>query len=146
MRCGTTPGVEITPATIRTESWLAIAGGAHGLAFFPPDWDVDAAPAIGSVVEQIRRLEPALLQPVEAVQVEAAPGVRASARSYHGAVYVIAVNAGTSTTNVRLTVPGLGDRILSELDGARTFQARGGTFSDRLGPLRTRIYVAAPVG
>jgi len=42
MRCAGIPGVALSPATIRAESWLAIAGGAHGLGFFPADWDVFA--------------------------------------------------------------------------------------------------------
>src|SRR6185437_5917977 len=54
MRCGTSPGVAITPATIRAESWLALAAGAHGLGFFPPDWDYDAARVIAAIGARIR--------------------------------------------------------------------------------------------
>src|SRR6185437_4264746 len=56
MRCGTSPDVSVTPATIRAEAWLALAGGAHGLAFFPPDWNTDAAPAIRNIAHRIRQL------------------------------------------------------------------------------------------
>ena len=144
MRCGTTPGVAISPATIRAESWLAIAGGAHGLGFFPPDWDLFAASTIGSIAARIRQLEPALLQPVQPVTVEGGADVRASARTYNGAVYVIAVNAGTTASDVHLTVPGLGDRTLRVLGEPTLLQAKGDGFADHLGPLRVRIYVAAP--
>ena len=144
MRCGTSPGVSITPRTIRAESWLALAAGAHGLAFFPPDWDQRAAPVIRGIAARIRQLEPALLQPAQPVHVEAAPGVRASARIYHGAVYVIAVNAGTKATNVRLTVPGLRNRTLLALGRSKTLSARANVLTDRLGPLGVRIYVAPP--
>jgi hypothetical protein len=144
MRCGNSPGVSITPATIRAETWLALAAGAHGLAFFPPDWNQDAAPAIRGIAERIRQLEPALLQPAQPVHIEAATGVRAAARLYHDAVYVIAVNASTKGTDVRLTVPGLGNRTLLVLGESKTLSAHGGVLTDRLGPLRARIYVAPP--
>jgi hypothetical protein len=144
MRCGTSPAVSITPATIRAESWLSLAAGAHGLAFFPPDWDTFAGPVIAAIAARVRQLEPALLEPVVPVQVTGGADVRASARAYHGAVYVIAVNAGTSTSDVHFTVPGLGDRTLTVLGRTQTVAARGGAFTDRLGPLRVRIYVAPP--
>jgi hypothetical protein len=144
MRCGTNPAVALSPATIRAESWLAIAGGAHGLGFFPADWDLFAAPVVQAIAARVRQLEPALLQPVQAVTVEGGADVRASARTYNGAVYVIAVNAGTTASAVRLTVPGLGDRTLRVLGEPAPLQAHGDAFADRLGPLRVRIYVAAP--
>ncbi len=146
MRCGNTPDISIAPATIRAESWLSLAAGAHGLAFFPPDWDVFAPPVIRSIAARIRQLEPALLQPAQPVRVEASPGVRASARMYHGAVYVIAVNGGTAATNIRVTVAGLANRTLLTLGRPNTLNARADAFTDRLGPLGVRIYVAPPVG
>jgi hypothetical protein len=144
MRCGNASGIALSPATIRAESWLALAAGARGLAFFPPDWDYFAAATIGGVATRIRQLEPALLQPARPVQVDAAPSVRAAARFYHGALYVIAVNAGAKTTAVSLNVPGLGNRRLLALGEPKTFSARGDVFTDRLRPLAVRIYVAPP--
>jgi len=79
------------------------------------------------------------------VHVEAAaPGVRAAARIYHDAVYVIAVNADTRGTQVHLTLPGLRDRTLLVLGESKTVNARDGTFTDWLAPLAVRIYVAPP--
>jgi len=144
MRCGSSPGVALSPGTIRAESWLSLAAGAHGLAFFPPDWDDFAAAAITGIAARIRQLEPALLQPVQPVHVEAAPGVRAAARSYHGAVYVIAVNADTKASDIRATVPGLGNRTLLVLGTPKTVKARKDVLTDRLKPLDVRIYVAPP--
>jgi len=146
MRCGNTRATSIAPATIRAESWLSLAAGAHGLAFFPPDWDLFAPPVIRNIVARIHQLEPALLQPAQPVRVEASPGVRASARTYHGAVYVIAVNGGTTATNIRLTVPGLANRTLLTLGRPKRLIARADAFADRLGPLDVRIYVAPPPG
>ena len=134
----------VTPETIEVESWLAIAGGAHGLGFFPPDWGVGIGSVIRGITDRVRRLEPALLQPAVPVDISPeTPAVRASARELGGAVYVIAVNAGTTVAAVQLTEPSLGDRTL-DVVGQQTVQAHGGTFAATLPPLSVRIYVAPP--
>jgi hypothetical protein len=135
----------VTPATIRVESWLAIAGGAHGLGFFPPDWGVGIGSVIRSVTDRVRRLEPALLQPALPVTMSPeTPAVRASARELGGAVYVIAVNAGSSSATVQLTEPSIGNRTLDAVGSPETVQAQNGTFTATLPPLSVQIYVAAP--
>ena len=53
----------VTPRTIRVESWLAIAGGAHGLGFFPNDWGSNVGTVLRGIAARIRQLEPALLRP-----------------------------------------------------------------------------------
>jgi hypothetical protein len=146
MRCSNAPDIAISPGTIRAESWLSLAAGAHGLAFFPPDWDTFAPAVIRGITARIRQIEPALLQPAQPVHVEVSPQVRAAARVYHDAVYVIAVNAGTKATGIRITVPGLGNRTLLVLGTSKSLTAHGDTFADRLRPLGVRIYVAPPPG
>jgi hypothetical protein len=137
------PQVPVTPQTVRAESWLALAGGARGLGFFPKDWDPSVADAIGGVTARIRQLEPALLGPVLAVQ--ASPGtVRASARSRNGALYVLAVNAGLAGASVELHVPELGSRTVEILGSGRTLAAKDGVLDDALPPLGARVYVAPP--
>jgi hypothetical protein len=42
-------------------------------------------------------------------------------------------------------VPGLANRALLLLGGSKTLNAHGDAFTDRLGPLGVRMYVAAPV-
>lgn len=102
------PTVAVTPATVRAESWLALAGGAHGLGYFPKDWDPAIGAAIGGVAARIRQLEPALLTPALPLDVAASsPDVRASERDYHGARYLIAVNAGTVPASIRLPAAAL---------------------------------------
>jgi len=136
------PTVPVTPATIRAESWLAIAGGAHGLGFFPNDWDADTGAVIQGIARRIRQLEPALLEPAVPVSLETSSAdVRASARRYHGVLYVIAVNAGTQAAAIRVRVAG----GPVELAGSgRSLPVSGGAFSDRLAPLAVRIYVVPP--
>jgi hypothetical protein len=144
MRCGDTGPSAVTPATIRAESWLAVAAGARGLAYFPPDWQSGADVVIGGVIRRIRQLEPALLQPALPVDVLGSATVRASARAYDAALYVIAVNAGYTASDVRLTLPQLGDRPLLVLGGEDRLAAQDGVIIDRLPPLGVRIYVAPP--
>lgn len=129
MKC---PAVPVTAATIRAESWLALAGGANGLGFFPNDWDAQTGAAIAAVAARVHQLEPALLSAAEPVQIDSSsPDVRASARTFHGARYVFVVNAGTSPASV--TVPELGA-------GAVVLGSAGPT----LPPLGVRIYVLPP--
>jgi hypothetical protein len=129
MKC---PAVPVTAATIEAESWLALAGGAHGLGFFPNDWDAQTGEAIAAVAARVHQLEPALLAPAEPVQVESSsPNVRASARTFHGARYVFVINAGT--TPAAVTVPELGE-------GAVVLGSRGTV----LPALGVRIYVVPP--
>jgi len=129
MKC---PSVPVTNATIRAESWLALAGGARGLGFFPNDWNAQTGAAIAAVAARVRQLEPALLAPAEPVQVQSSsPDVRASARLFHGARYVFVVNAGTTPASV--TVPELGDDAVVL-----------GNVGTSLPPLGVRIYVVPP--
>jgi hypothetical protein len=66
------------------------------------------------------------------VQIESSsPDVRASARTYHGARYVIAINAGTTPASVTVPELGAGAIVLGD----------SGTV---LPPLGVRIYVVPP--
>ena len=53
----------VTPATVRAESWLAIAGGAHGLGFWPAQWDPAMNAVISGVGRDVARLGPAIYMP-----------------------------------------------------------------------------------
>jgi hypothetical protein len=144
MKC-TAPEAAVTARTIAVESWLAIAGGAHALGFFPSPWGADTGAVIGHVASRIRQLQPALLQPPVPLGVAtASPGVRAAARSYNGASYVIAVNAGSTSAHADLTAADFGERSYLELGASRWLAARKGALSVDLPPLSVRIYVAPP--
>src|SRR5207302_604747 len=90
-RCSRT--LDPTPATIAAETWLAIAGGAHGIGYFPDFWPPDVARGITGVNAEITALAPALLAPETPVSYgpDGTP-VKAGARALNGAVYVIAAN------------------------------------------------------
>ena len=142
MKC---PSVPVTQDDIRAESWLAIAGGAHGLGFFPADWGAEVGATIHGIAARIKQLGPALVQP--ALPVEVAPAtspVRASARELNGALYVIAVNPTSTPASVTLHEPDLGDRPVLVLGQSKAIVASGGTIGIVLPALAARIYVAAP--
>jgi hypothetical protein len=142
MKC---PGVPVTQADIRAESWLAVAGGAHGLGFFPSDWGVAVGATIHGIAARIKQLGPALVQPALPVAVDPATSpVRASARELNGALYVVAVNPTTTPAAVTLQEPDLGDRSVQVLGGPNVIAAKGGAINDVLPGLATRIYIAPP--
>ncbi len=145
MNCPESPGHEITPTTVRAESWLAITGGARGLGFFPWYWDGTIGTRIADIAREVSVLGPYLAQPPLPATVS--PGnspVRAAAFKLNGAFFVAAVSPSRSPVEATVTVPGLGDRTLVPLGEGRTVQSRGGAIADRYEPLAVHLYVAAP--
>src|SRR4051794_14117164 len=141
MKCPQTP---VTGRTIAVESWLALAGGAPGLGFFPSDWHEPTSTALRNVMARIRQFEPVLLRPDAPLTVASPPTVRASARSFGGAYYVIAVNAATTPAQVTLTANALGNRTVEVAGAAQTLQAHDGSLALTLPPFTARILVAPP--
>jgi hypothetical protein len=142
MKC---PSVQVTQADIRAESWLAIAGGANGLGFFPPDWGAAVGATIHGIATRIRQLGPALVQPALPVAVDPATSpVRASARELDGALYIVAVNPTSTPVAVTLHEPDLGDRSVQVLGGPTVIAAKDGAIDDVLPRLAARIYIAPP--
>ena len=109
MNCPTDPAVAITPDTVRAESWLAIAGGAHGLGFFPVGLTGDVGGAITRVRSEVAALWPALLRPQVPSSANQSSVVTA-AWELDGALYIVGVNTGTATVDASLQVPGLASR------------------------------------
>jgi hypothetical protein len=131
-----------TPESLEAETWLAIAGGARGIGYFPDTWAPDIAKRIGDVNRRIAALTPVLLAPERPVS-SLPNAVRAGARTLAGATYVVAVNASSRlSANARITVPGLTAFSIRVHGEPRSLPVRGGVFRDRLAPLQARIYVA----
>ena len=133
----------VTPETVRAESWLAIAGGAKGLGFFPASWTPDIGAAIARVSRDVAKLGPALSAPASPDASDNA-NVWVGSRSYDGATYVIAVNAGFEPVQATLKAPEVGTSTLSVLDENRSVLALDGTFSDSFEPLGVHVYVVQP--
>jgi hypothetical protein len=144
MDCPDTPELHVSPEVLRAESWLAIAGGARGLGFFPIGWTGDIAEAIQKVAQDVQALGPALL--AADAPASASSTVKVGARSLGGALYVFAVNPTYSSTSAAITVPGLGGRTLQVYGEGRSVAPKGDAFSDSFGPLAVHLYVVAPAG
>jgi hypothetical protein len=145
MRCPDGP-TAVTPATTRGESFLAIAGGARGLGYFPAAaWTGDVGAAISGVSRAVRYLGPGLLGPaVPATTGQGSGPVLVGARAFNGAMYVVAVNPSYLPAHATVTVRGLGGRALTVFDETRTVASSGDTFEDDFAPLAAHVYVAAP--
>jgi hypothetical protein len=136
------PSLDPTPETVHAETWLAIAGGAHLMGYFPKDFGPGIGAQIAADKRQIETLVPALLD--QELEASADGSVKVGARQHNGAIYVIAVNASRSTVTSTITVPSLGERPITSLDGTRTVTPAAGAFSDTFAPLAVHIYIAAP--
>ena len=134
-----------TPAIVRAETWLAIAGGATGIGYFPDYWVEDIRNEVRRVNRDIVSLAPALLSPATRVATSDGP-VRVAARRYNGALYVIAVNTSTAPASAMFTVAGLGGRTLRKFADGRAVKSQGDVVLDKLPGLGVAVYVAAPAG
>jgi len=133
-----------TATSLRAETWLAIAGGADGIGYFPNDWRSDVGAEIRSLNSTITELAPALLsEPRQADSNQDA--VKVGARLLNGATYVIAVNSGRVPVQASIHVSGLAGRTVTVLDKGRQLTASNDDIlTDSFDPLAVHIYVAAP--
>jgi hypothetical protein len=131
-----------TGAVVRAEAWLAIAGGARGIGYFPDLWTKDVASAIVDVNRTIVGLSPALLG-LEAPTSASSP-VLAGARTYHGAAYVIAVNPTYKQAQASISLPGHASGTVSVYGEGRSLSISAGRVTDTFARLGVHIYVAAP--
>ena len=135
-----------TPEVVRAETWLAIAGGARGIGYFPDWWAEDIRKEVRLVNREIVALAPALLAPVARASWSTESPVRVGARRYNGATYIVAVNSSTSPTSTSFTVPGLGGRKLRVFRDGRIVTPLGDLVIDKLPGLGVAVYVVPPLG
>ena len=142
MTCPHDGPTAVTPHTVRAESWLAIAGGAKGLGFFPPAaWTGDVGEAIAGVTEMTRELGPALTAPEVVATAEPADGlVKAGARRLGNQLTIVVANAGYEPADATITVPELDGRTLAVVGTGRRVAPDGDSFSERFPALGTRVY------
>jgi hypothetical protein len=135
-----------SPAVVRVETWLAIAGGARGIGYFPDYWAEDIRSEVRATNREILALAPALLSPSVRAGWSAENPVRVAVRRLNGATYVIAANTSTAPASASFTVAGLGGRPLRVFRDGRTVKPMGDFVTDRLPGLGVAVYVAAPAG
>jgi hypothetical protein len=143
--CRDHAGLDPTPATVRAETWLSIAGGADAVGYFPNRWSGDIGQEITRTNRDIKALTLALLTPTVNARSDA-EAVRVSARTLNGALYVIAVNTMETTVQAKITVDGIGGRSATVLGSGTAVGSDDEGFSDSFGPLATRIYIVPPQG
>jgi hypothetical protein len=136
------PARRITPATVRAESWLSVAGGARGIGFFPGEWDPSVLPAVEQISKEVAAIGGGLLAPDSPASATGA--VVVGARSFGGALYVIAVNPTRTATRSTITAAGLAGRPVGVLEEGRSVASSGDSFTDSFAPLGVHLYVVTP--
>ena len=142
-RCNAFRELDPTAETIRAETWLAVAGGADGVGYFPNNWAPELDAGIAQTNWQLRELAPALLA-ADAQATSPTEGLRVSARTLNGALYVIAVNTTTHNVSAEIDVPGLAGRTSDVLGESRSLQPGGDLIHDDFPPLAVHVYLAPP--
>jgi hypothetical protein len=137
------PELAPTAPTVRAETWLAIAGGATAIGYFPNGWTEEIDREIARTNREIQDLTPALLAPETEARSDQ-PALKVGARVLNGAVYVVAVNSGRALVSGTIDVPELFGAQLDVYDEHRAVQATNGTFTDVFEPLQVHVYIAAP--
>ena len=137
-------GLDPSGATVRAETWLAIAGGARGIGYFPSEWTASVGQAITSVNREIASLAPGLLGQELPVQFDRAGPVQVGARTFDAATYLIAVNASLRPLRSSFTVPGLLARTALVYGEGRTVSVSGGRITDSFNGLAVHIYIVPP--
>jgi hypothetical protein len=134
-----------TPATVRAETWLAVAGGAGAIGYFPNHWSTTIGTEIARTNREIKALSPALLASISPASSDVS-GVRVSARTLNGATYVVAVNTTNTSLQAKITVDGIGGRSPVIVGGGQVIGSDDTGFADNFGPLAARVYILPPAG
>jgi hypothetical protein len=144
-QCKNHKELDPTPATVRAETWLAVAGGAGAIGYFPNRWSTTIGTEIARTNREIKALTPALLAPTSPATSDVS-GVRVSARTLNGATYVIAVNTTSTTLQAKISVEGIAGRSPVVVGGGQVVGADDTGFADNFGPLAARVYIIPPAG
>ena len=144
-KCREQKELDPTPETVRAETWLAVAGGAGAIGYFPNRWSATIGTEIARTNREIKSLSQALLAPVASASSDAS-GVRVSARNLNGATYVIAVNTTEATLQAKISVEGIAGRSPVIVGGGQVVGADDTGFADNFGPLAARVYIIPPAG
>jgi hypothetical protein len=144
-KCAENKQLDPTPATVRAEAWLAVAGGASALGYFPNHWSTTIGEEIARTNREIKSLSQALLTPVGATTSDAS-AVRVSTRTLNGGTYVIAVNTSSASVQAKISVAGISGRSPVVVGGGQVIGADDTGFSDNFGPLAARVYIIPPAG
>jgi hypothetical protein len=144
-KCNEHKQLDPTPETVRAETWLAVAGGAGAVGYFPNRWSGTVGTEIARTNREIKSLSQALLAPVGTATSDAS-AVRVSTRTLNGATYVIAINTTDTALQAKITVEGIAGRSVVVVGGGQVVGADDTGFADNFGPLAARVYIIPPAG
>ena len=144
-KCNEHKQLDPTPETVRAETWLAVAGGASAVGYFPNQWSGTIGTEIARTNREIKSMSQALLAPVGAATSDAS-AVRVSTRTLNGATYVIAINTSSTALQAKITVEGIAGRSVVVVGGGQVVGADDTGFADNFGPLAARVYIIPPAG
>jgi hypothetical protein len=144
-KCNEHKELDPTPATVRAETWLAVAGGAGAIGYFPNHWSTTIGTEIARTNREIKALSPALVASISPASSDVS-GVRVSARTFNGATYVIAVNTTNTSLQAKISVDGIAGRSPVVVGGGQVVGADDQGFADNFGPLAARVYILPPAG
>ena len=144
-KCNEVKKLDPTPATVRAETWLAVAGGASAIGYFPNRWSTTIGTEIARTNREIKALSQALLAPVGTATSDAS-AVRVSTRTLNGATYVIAINTTDTALQAKISVEGIAGRSPVVVGGGQVVGADDTGFADNFGPLAARVYIIPPAG
>jgi hypothetical protein len=144
--CG---GFNMSPAELRAEVWLAIAGGARGIGFFTHTWApehraFDVTPSLQHEIEKISALLAAVrpgLTGRATHSTSTSANIKVLARMSGNTTYVFAVNAVASPVKAQLDVPVLRTGAVQAFGERRAVTASGHRFVDSFRPLAVHVYV-----
>lgn len=149
--CGADP---VSPAALRAEVFLALAGGANGIGYFTHSW-ADGPWVRFAVSDAVRTAMTAtdadlqalagVLQGLAAGRVVSGHGgILVGARRSGRHLLVIAVNPGTTAVSGRLGFRHFTPGSVLAWNEHRTVRLAGAGFTDRFGPLQVHLYDVAP--
>ena len=155
---GECASLQITPAIVNAETWLAITGGACGIGFFTNSWTSDVwdrwsfDPGIEQQLasDGLARAEACARALRRLRQRRRAVGRRRRGEHPHAERRAVRPRRELHrrrATTVPFRVDALAGRTLTVLDEGRTIRpAKKVFFRDRFAPYEVHVYVAAPKG
>jgi hypothetical protein len=152
--CGPAP---VNGTLLRTEAWLAIAGGARGLGYFTYGWpggiadsntaSADVMAAIAQVNRQISGLSAVLLSPaLPQVFSTRRAQIKIGARKVGPITYLVAVNPFPTARRWSRALPGLATQKVAVVGEQRWLNAVDGRLRDRFAPYSKHIYAWSTAG
>jgi hypothetical protein len=144
--CG---GFTMTPAELKAEVWLAIAGGARGIGYFSHTWSprhkafdvsIPLQRTMRKISEALSVVKPGLLGRTVLSGVNSG-AIRVIARSGGGKTYVFAINTFRTPITAQVHVPQLAARPLQVFGEKRSVRAGNDRFVDDFKPLAVHLYI-----